>query len=142
MEFRADDLEYQHQNGQPLLARLYQPIGPGPFPARRPYPNERVVVSASNGATSTYHAATIAMKKEFSKGLTLLAHYTESKSIDNASSQLADIQDTNNIRANKGLSGFHVPHRFVASGIYELPFGKGKKFLGNAGGAADAAIGG
>lgn len=116
--------------------------GPGPFPARRPYPNERVVVSASNGATSTYHAATIAMKKEFSKGLTLLAHYTESKSIDNASSQLADIQDTNNIRANKGLSGFHVPHRFVASGIYELPFGKGKKFLGNAGGAADAAIGG
>lgn len=33
MEFRADDLEYQRQDGQPLLARLYQPIGPGPFPA-------------------------------------------------------------------------------------------------------------
>jgi acetyl esterase len=33
MAFRADDVEYQRQNDQPLLARLYQPIGPGPFPA-------------------------------------------------------------------------------------------------------------
>jgi acetyl esterase/lipase len=33
MDFRADDVEYQRQNGHPLLARLYQPIGPGPFPA-------------------------------------------------------------------------------------------------------------
>ena len=33
MDFRADDVEYQRPNGQPLLARLYQPIGPGPFPA-------------------------------------------------------------------------------------------------------------
>ena len=33
MDFRADDVEYQRQDGQPLLARLYQPIGPGPFPA-------------------------------------------------------------------------------------------------------------
>jgi len=33
MDFRADDVEYQRQDGHPLLARLYQPIGPGPFPA-------------------------------------------------------------------------------------------------------------
>src|SRR5580698_6759069 len=33
MDFRADDIEYQRHDGQPLLARLYQPIGPGPFPA-------------------------------------------------------------------------------------------------------------
>jgi acetyl esterase/lipase len=33
MDFRADDVEYQRQDGQPLLARLYQPVGPGPFPA-------------------------------------------------------------------------------------------------------------
>ncbi len=33
MDFRADDIEYQRQDGEPLLARLYQPIGPGPFPA-------------------------------------------------------------------------------------------------------------
>ncbi len=33
MDFRADDVEYQRQNGEPLLARLYRPMGPGPFPA-------------------------------------------------------------------------------------------------------------
>ena len=31
MEFRTDDVEYQRQDGQPLLARLYQPIGTGPY---------------------------------------------------------------------------------------------------------------
>ena len=116
--------------------------GPGAFPPRRPYPNERVVVSASNGATSTYHAGTVQIKKEFSKGLTLLAHYTESKALDNASSQLSDIQDTNNLRANKGLSGYNVPHRFVASGLYDLPFGKGKRFLSNASRFGNALAGG
>src|ERR1700712_3454992 len=33
MDFRADDLEYQRHEGRPMLARLYQPIGNGPFPA-------------------------------------------------------------------------------------------------------------
>jgi acetyl esterase/lipase len=33
MDFRADDLEYQRHDSGVLLARLYQPIGPGPFPA-------------------------------------------------------------------------------------------------------------
>ena len=33
MDFRTDDVEYQRQDGQPLLATLYQPVGPGPFPA-------------------------------------------------------------------------------------------------------------
>jgi hypothetical protein len=116
--------------------------GPGAFPARRPFPGERVVVSANNGATSTYHSATMEIKKEFSKGLTLLAHYTESKALDNASSQLSDLQDTNNIRANKGLAGFNVPHRFVASGLYELPFGKSKRFAANARGFGGALISG
>ena len=116
--------------------------GPGPLPPRRPFPNERVVVSANNGATSTYHAFTAGIKKEFSKGLTLLAHYTESKAIDNASSQLSDLQDTNNIRSNKGLAGFNVPHRFVGSGLYDLPFGKGKRFAANARGVTGALISG
>jgi len=40
-----------------------------------------------------------------------------------------------------GPAGFNVPHRFVASVLYNLPFGKGKKFL-NHGGFADQAVGG
>lgn len=33
MEFQTSDIEYQRHNGNALLARLYQPIGAGPFPA-------------------------------------------------------------------------------------------------------------
>lgn len=33
MDFRSDDLEYQRHDGSPLLARLFQPVGPGPYPA-------------------------------------------------------------------------------------------------------------
>jgi acetyl esterase/lipase len=33
MEFHAEDIEYQRHDGEPMLARLYQPAGPGPFPA-------------------------------------------------------------------------------------------------------------
>jgi len=31
--FQVSDLEYQREGGAPLLARIYQPEGPGPFPA-------------------------------------------------------------------------------------------------------------
>ena len=71
-----------------------------------------------------------------------LAHYTESKSIDNNSSQLSDLQDHNDIRSNKGLSGHHVPHRFVATALYDLPFGRGKKYLASSGGVVNALLGG
>ena len=116
--------------------------GPGPLPPRRPYPNERVVVSANNGATATYHAFTVKARKEFSKGLTFITHYTRSKSIDNSSSQLSDFQNANDFRSNKALSGFHAADRFVASAVYELPFGRGRPYLSNSHPAADALFGG
>ncbi len=116
--------------------------GPGPLPPRRPFPNERVVVAANNGSTATYHAFTGKAKKEFTKGLTFITHYTRSKAIDNSSSQLSDFQDANNIRSNKALSGFHVANRFVGSAVYELPFGKGRPFLCQMHPVVDAAFGG
>jgi len=116
--------------------------GPGALPPRRPFPGERVVVSANNGSTATYHAFTAKVRKEFSHGLTFLAHYTESKSLDTASSQLADFQNANDIRSNKGISGFSVNHRFVSSTLYELPFGRGKKFLSSVNKGANLMVGG
>ncbi len=116
--------------------------GPGPLPPRRPYPGERVVVSAQNGATATYQAFTAKLRKEFSQGLTFLTHYTLSKAIDNSSSQLADFQNANDIRSNKALAGYHTANRFVASAVYELPFGRGRHYLANAHTALDAVLGG
>src|SRR5258708_29082367 len=46
------------------------------------------------------------------------------------------------IRGDYGLAPFDIRHVFHFSGAYELPFGKGKRFLGDASGFKDKAIGG
>jgi len=118
----------------PLNAAL---PGPGAFASRRPYPDYPVFTSFANAANANYQAGTAQIKKEFTNGLTglaLTAHYTWSKSLDDASSQLtSDLQNTYNLFSNWGPSGFNVAHRFVASAVYELPIGSGKPFLSGIG---------
>ena len=78
---------------------------------------------------SNYHALAARAEHRFSAGLTFLASYTYSKSIDNSSyagtigAQPSEPQDTYNLQAERSLSFFDSPHRFVASLIYRLPFG-------------------
>jgi hypothetical protein len=103
---------------------------------RRPYPNFNIgAFATTNVLQSNYNAGTIKLDKRFSTGYSFLVTYTYSKSIDQGSEVFA-LGSTFNILANnndfnldKGLSTFDVPHRFVASGIFEFPFGKGKAFL-------------
>ncbi|HET9220148.1 MAG TPA: carboxypeptidase regulatory-like domain-containing protein, partial [Terriglobia bacterium] len=77
-------------------------------------------------AQSTYHSLQTSMTKRSSKGLQFLASYTYSKSIDNGSG--TDGVDTAPVignaldnRANRGLSNFDAPHRFVLSYVWVLP---------------------
>jgi hypothetical protein len=103
---------------------------------RRPYPNFNIgAFATTNVLQSNYNAGTVKVDKRFSSGYSFLVTYTYSKSLDQGSEVFA-LGSTFNILANnndfnldKGLSTFDVPHRFVASGIYEFPFGKGKAFL-------------
>ena len=50
-------------------------------------------------------------------------------------------QDINNIRSARGLSSFDIAGRFVFSGLYDLPFGHGKRFGSGMGRAADLLVG-
>ena len=90
-------------------------------------------------AQSVYHSLQASLTKRFSAGLQFLASYTWSKSIDNASGQgggagfggvvnpgavgetIGILGDQFNNRANRGPSDFDRRHRFVMSGLYELP---------------------
>ena len=77
------------------------------------------------------------MEKRFSQGFTLLAAYTKSKLISNTDSLKAfvgndfspGVQDSNNLRLERAVAPQDVPERLVITYIYELPFGKGKRFL-------------
>ena len=77
-----------------------------------------------SNAYSNYHGAQFSLTKRLSQGLQFNVAYTFSKSIDynSQSSQGVTVQDSYNLRNSRGLSDFDARHRFVISGLYELPF--------------------
>jgi hypothetical protein len=110
--------------------------GPGPFAPRRPFPlDPGPIFYGETVGTSTYHAFRAQIEKRFSAGWTILGYYTFAKHLDMASA-LADgfggqyfAQDPYNLAAEKGRASDDARHRFVTSYIYQLPFGKGRKWL-------------
>ena len=73
---------------------------------------------------SSYNALWVTATKRLSSGFQFNASYTFSKSIDynSQSSQGVTVQDSYNLRGDRGLSDYDARHRFVVNGIYELPF--------------------
>jgi hypothetical protein len=91
---------------------------------------------------SNYHGGVIRLQKRFSKGLAFDTSYTYSKSIDNDSLGYSlTMQDVMNPSFERARSSFDIRHRFISSFTYDLPFGKGRKFL-NDGGLKDWILGG
>lgn len=121
--------------------------GSGPIASRRPVPALSSFNSLRWDGYSSYHAGTIRIEKRLSQGTSFNANYTFSRSIDDASdpgstTNEANLpQDVRDFKAERARSSFDHPHRFVASGIYELPFGKRKRFL-NRPGLMEAIAGG
>ena len=95
---------------------------------------------------STYHAFQLTMNREFSKGLSLYANYVFSKTMSNVDSSLIGDNDGPldyyNLGLEKTIAEYDIPHMFKAYASYDLPVGRGKKFLGTAPRAVDAVIGG
>ena len=75
---------------------------------------------------SSYNALWTTVSRRFSSGLQFNASYTWSKSIDynsiNAPPTVITVQNSYDLRNDRGLSDFDARHRLVVSGIYELPF--------------------
>ena len=98
----------------------------------RPYPQFDSVTSVlANWASSSYNGLEIRAEKRAGKGLTVLASYTWSKLMDYASGAFSGetlgadaIQNWNNLRAERSVSALDQTQRFIASVVYELPFGK------------------
>jgi hypothetical protein len=75
--------------------------------------------------------------------MTFLVSYAWSKSIDDVSTDIGPTaQNPRDFRNERGVSDFDIPHILVASYLYELPFGKGKRFLGDAGRGVNFLLGG
>ena len=114
----------------------------------RPYPQFLAVTQTWGSlAHSSYHSLQVKYHKRYGNGLQFLVAYTWSKLIDDYSSvagflgqQNPGFTDNNNRRLDRSLSALDQSHRLVANYQYELPFGKGRKFLNH--GLAANALGG
>jgi hypothetical protein len=90
----------------------------------------------SNGAFTWYDGLQIEFTKRLSNGLNFQAAYTFSKSEDTTSEATTigagdSNQTGNNLKASRGYSRFHTPHRFTLFGTYRLPWlDKRKDFIG------------
>jgi hypothetical protein len=112
--------------------------GPGNIQARRPYPRFGSLNIHSQALSSEYHALQAKLQKRLAGGLWYLASYTFSRSLTTAPAQGIG----GNFTYDTGPATFDIPHILALSFGSELPFGRGKRFLGGAGPLANALAGG
>jgi hypothetical protein len=122
----------------------------------RPYPAFGDIQWMENRVGSTYNSLQTKLEKRFTRGLSALVSYTWGEALTDGPDHIStsgggagfdtgtfrEPQDGNNLAAERGPAEFDVTHRFVASYIWELPFGHGRRFGANWGRAADFLLGG
>lgn len=117
----------------------------------RPYPNFNAVLTRDNGPSAKYHAFTTEFSRRFSGGVSFQNSYTLAKNLSNAGGPApggfaAENGPTTlnifNIAADYGDVTFTRRHRFLSTFLWELPIGRGKKFLSGINSAASQVIGG
>jgi len=120
--------------------------GPGSQLSREAWPNFNNTVENIGNVNSNYNALSGKLTRRMSSGLTFLLGYTYSKSIDDGSglrtlgTDQIGAQNSYCLKCERGLSIFDQKQRFVASALYQLPFGKGRSHMNH--GLAGTLIGG
>jgi hypothetical protein len=122
--------------------------------ALRPFPQYDYIQGdccLENLGHSSYHAMLISLNRRFRSGFNLQASYTWSKTLTDADStipfsyvsgnELEQAQGSGNLKLDKSVSAQNTPQQFSLSYLYQLPFGKGRKFL-NDSRALDLLVGG
>lgn len=118
--------------------------------SRLPYPNfTGFYIDSDFHGYSDYHAANVKFEHR-SGDLAVTSVFTWSKSLDDKSATAGvgasgggyqGFMNNHNTRLDYGPSDFNTPYRFVTSYVYQLPFGKGKKFANQVNRATNLAIG-
>jgi hypothetical protein len=112
-------------------------------------PNAAGITLLGNDSMSNYHSLQAEIRRRFSGGLQFQADYTFSKALTNAAGAFgnnqSDLTSWRTLR-DKELdymrSNQDQTHRFVFNSIYDLPFGRGRRYLSSANGFVDRVLGG
>ena len=116
--------------------------------ARRPIQGFQEIQAAFAGGKGDYHALQMKVERRYSRGLYLLNSFTYSRARDNASGHL-EVQNGDNSRVNYrnldgefGRSGYDQPLNNTTSVVWELPFGKGRKWAADMSPVMEGVLGG
>ena len=122
--------------------------------ALRPFPQYDYIADdccLENLGHSSYNAMVVSLARRFRNGLNLQASYTWSKTLTDADSAIPFSYTSNNqreqaanstdLKADKAVSVQDLKHQFSLSYLYQLPFGKGRRWMNNSR-ALDLLVGG
>ncbi len=123
------DVAYVGSRGTHLFVNEQLNPGIGGFNTLdRAFPNRGSVISRTNGADSSYNSLQARVDRGFKNGLMMRFAYTFSKAIDNVDSEVflttggsSTGSDPFNRSVDRSVASFDVPHRFVATFIYDVP---------------------
>ena len=114
-----------------------------------PFPQfPRVTYSYLTGGYEDYNSFQLTLNKRLSNGLNALASYTGQKQIDdwsgiqNVGNITGGIQNIYNPKGERAVSSNNISRSFVASAVYSLPFGRGRRFGADWSRPLDSALGG
>ena len=111
-----------------------------------PNPSTGVADLLTNSAKYRYNALQMEIRRRFSKGLTFQGNYTFQRNLTDApgtgQTRFEPLIDNANPHSEYAIADFDTTHVFNLNAIYELPFGKGKSFFGNAGNWLERLVGG
>ena len=113
----------------------------------RPYANwPSDITEALNEFSSNYNSLQVRYEQRMTGGLTLLNSFTWEHSLDNASASLEgntpSPQNANNISADYAQSDYNLPIANITSLVYDLPYGRGRRFGNHVNPVVDGLLGG
>ena len=103
----------------------------------RPYPQYTNLQYTRSlpGARSAFDAMYLKYNQSFTNGLSLLATYQWSKALDNGpednfgwATGATEWRDANNTMLDYNISTHDVPQSFATAVVYDLPYGRGKRW--------------
>ena len=134
----------------PALCAANPTAGDCPVLARRPNPNFATYIDSDWSGNSSYNSFNVKLEHRTSTFF-FTTIYTWAKSIDNKSAAAGIGNDVagwqgflnnHDVRRDRGRSEFNVDHRLVSSFVYEIPVGRGKRYLADSSGFVNAVLGG
>ena len=110
-----------------------------------PFPDIDEIHYTNNVGNMAYHSGQFKAERRFGKSLFFLGAYTWSKSMDNVSASVqgsGGVQNVFDPKDNRAVSDWDIPQRFAFAYVYDLPFGKDRRYLAGSPAAVQALLGG